>query len=155
MNRRFLSISLSVWGYLLAILVGIALAKLSERWHAAESGVEDALLEPMQVKLGRISERDSWVRDYRVYLVPLSTVRSAKTYMLFLLIRASGTESPSTIRHSVFNLTGYDRFGTVKPIVVDTGGSDQPGPWIQLLDFLDRGSFNVKTNAEGLVIDSQ
>jgi len=151
---------MKIWAHVLYVLAIFAagilggVIVLTGRWLAAGNRSEvDAVLNPMPVVLEKIANKDQWLLDFDVLLVPVEKVRSDSSYCLLVLIpKRDKTVNPSGGEHW-FLLSGFES-DMEKPIAIDgTYLKHHPGePEVILLDFL-----TLAPNYEGktLVLRSQ
>ena len=127
---------------------------LTGRWLGAGNRSQvDAVLNPMPVTLGEIANKDQWLLDFDVLLVPVEKMRSDSSYCLLVLMpKRDKTVNPPGGEHW-FVLSGFESH-IEKPLSIDgTYLKQHPGkPEVILLDFL-----TLSPNYEGktLVLRSQ
>jgi len=111
---------------------------LTGRWLGAGNRPQvDAVLHPLAVTLGKIANKDQWLLDFDILLVPVEKVRSDSSYGLLLLVpKRDHIIDPPGGEHW-FVLSGYEP-NDEKPLSIDGNYLKQhPGkPEVILLDFL-------------------
>src|SRR2546427_220525 len=127
--------------YVLAIfaagIIGGVIVLTGQWLGAGNRPAVDAVLHPIPVTLEKISERDQWLLDFDVLLVPVEKVRSDSSYSLLVLIpKRDHLVNPPAGKHW-FVLSGYEP-NDQKPLSIDgTFLKQHPGnPEVILLDFL-------------------
>src|SRR2546422_11753199 len=151
---------MKIWAHVLYILAIIATGILggvigfTGRWFGAGNRPQvDAVLHPLPVTLESIANKDQWILDFDVLLVPIEKVRSDSSYSLLLLIPKRDQIVNSSGGEYWFLLSGFES-NIEKPIAIDaTYLKQHPSkPEVILLDFL-----TLAPNYEGktLVLRSQ
>ena|ERR1043166_7648108 len=135
---------MKIWAHVLYVLAIMAAGILggvigfTGRWFGAGKRPEvDAVLHPLPVTVESIANKDQWILDFDVLLVPIDKVRSDSSYALLVLLpKRDLVVNPRAGEHW-FVLSGYEP-NEQKPLSIDgTYLKQHPGiPEVILLNFL-------------------
>src|SRR5438093_13754350 len=108
--------------YVLAIfaagILGGVIGLTGRRLGAGNRPQVDAVLHPMPVMLEGIADKDQWLLDFDVQLVPVENVRSDSSYCLLLLIPKRDRILNRSDGEHWFLLSGFES-DMQKPIGID------------------------------------